>query len=65
MRLVEVNPFADLKSTVRPNPSRFYFIRRDEAQKVLDACPDAQWRLIFALARFGGLRVPSEIVELR
>lgn len=30
------------------------------SQKVLDACPDAEWRLIFALSRFGGLRRPSE-----
>jgi len=35
------------------------------AQKVLDACPDAQWRLIFGLARFGGLRCPSEVVRLK
>src|SRR2546423_864477 len=36
--------------------------RRDSevAQKVLDACPDAEWRLLFALSRFGGLRCPSE-----
>jgi len=31
---------------------------------MLDACPDAEWRLIFALARLGGLRVPSEILCL-
>ncbi|MCC6123354.1 MAG: site-specific integrase [Pirellulales bacterium] len=34
-------------------------------QKVLEHCPDAQWRLIFALARFGGLRTPSETLALR
>jgi integrase len=28
--------------------------------KVLEACPDVEWRLIFALSRFGGLRCPSE-----
>jgi len=31
---------------------------------MLDACPDAEWRLIFALARLGGLRVPLEILGL-
>ena len=35
------------------------------AQKVLDACPDAEWRLIFGLARFGGLRCPSEVLRLK
>ncbi len=29
------------------------------------ACPDDQWRLIFALARYGGLRIPSEIQKLQ
>ena len=57
-KLIESNPFADLKSTVQANPERFYFVSRAEADKVLAACPDAQWKLIFALARYGGLRVP-------
>ena len=64
-KLIEANPFADLKSTVRGNPKRFYFITLDEAYKVLDQCPDAQWRLLFALSRFGGLRCPSEHLLLR
>jgi len=63
-RQAEVNPFADLKSCAVAVKDRFYFVTRAEAQKVLDACPDAQWRLIFALARFGGLRCPSEILRL-
>jgi hypothetical protein len=33
-------------------------------QKVLDPCPSAQWRLIVVLARFGGLRCPSEFYVL-
>jgi integrase len=59
------NPFADLVSAVRGNPSRLYFVTRDEAAKVLDACPDAEWRLLFALARFGGVRTPSESLALK
>jgi integrase len=34
------------------------------ALRVLDTCPDVQWRLIFGLARWGGLRCPSEILQL-
>src|SRR5690606_26520082 len=41
-----------------------HFIDRTTAAKVLDACPDAQWRLLFALSRFGGLRCPSEHLAL-
>ena len=35
------------------------------AQQVIDACPDAEWRLIFALSRYAGLRCPSEHLALR
>ncbi|NOS99424.1 MAG: site-specific integrase [Phycisphaerales bacterium] len=31
----------------------------------MDACPDAEWRLIVALSRYGGLRCPSEHFALR
>jgi integrase len=64
-RLIPGNPFSGLKATIQPNDSRFYFISREEAQRVIDACPDAEWRLIFALSRFGGLRCPSEHLALR
>ena len=64
-RLIASNPFAGLKASIQANASRFYFITRAEAQKVLDACPDGQWRLLFALSRFGGLRCPSEHLGLR
>jgi len=65
-RLITENPFADMKGCgVRENRQRDYYVTREEAQKVLDACPDAQWRLLFALSRFGGLRVPSEPLGLR
>ena len=65
-RILERNPFAELQGvTVQANPKRRYFITRDEAAKVLEACPDAQWKLLFALSRYGGLRCPSEHLALR
>lgn len=65
-RLIVRNPFAELRGvSVLPNKSREYFITREEADKVLAACPDAQWKLLFALSRFGGLRCPSEHLRLR
>jgi len=64
-RIVAESPFADMKATnVQPNRSRDRFVSRDAANRVLEACPDAQWRLLFALARFAGLRVPSEPLSL-
>ncbi len=65
-RLIAENPFADMRDClVKANKSRDYFVSRDEADKVLAECPDNEWKLIFALARFGGLRTPSETLLLR
>ncbi|MFO0899997.1 MAG: site-specific integrase [Pirellulales bacterium] len=65
-RLIAHDPFFDMKGcAVKANKSREHFVDRATAQAVLDACPDAEWRLIFALARFGGLRIPSELLALR
>ena len=63
--LISSNPFEDLKSGAVANPSRYYFVTRQEADRVLEACPDAEWRLLFALSRYGGLRCPSEHLALR
>jgi len=63
--IVVKNPFRGQPAQVRPNAERAFFVSRELAQKVLDACPDNHWRLVFALARFGGLRIPSEAVLLR
>ena len=65
-RLISENPFADMKAcAVQANKSREFFISRDVAAQVLAECPDNEWKLIFALARFGGLRTPSETLLLR
>ncbi len=64
-KLIPSNPFADLKAAVQANKKREYFLSRQDAAKVLAACPNTEWRLIFALARYGGLRCPSEVLGLR
>ncbi len=63
-RLLTESPFAKEKSGSEANPDRHYFVDRHTSQRVLDACPDAHWRMIFALARFGGLRCPSEVTVM-
>jgi integrase len=62
--LLERNPFVGIPATLKATPERFHFITVEEAEKVLNACPNMEWRLIFALARFGGIRVPSELLPL-
>lgn len=64
--IIVESPFAEMKRlTVEGNEERQYFVTREEAQAVLNACPDNQWRLLFALCRFGGLRCPSEPLVIR
>ena len=64
-KILTENPFEGIRCGDIANAKRFYYVTRKEAQTVLDACPDAQWRLIFALCRFGGIRCPSEVVGLK
>lgn len=64
-RLISENPFAGQPVSICPNESRSYFVTPEEAQEILDACPNTRWRLIFTLCRFGGLRCPSEVLSLK
>ncbi|QOV92540.1 site-specific integrase [Humisphaera borealis] len=63
-RLISENPFSHIKGTVRGNPARRKFIPATDVQKVIDAAHDPQWKLLIALARWGGLRIPSEALAL-
>lgn len=54
-----------MKAGAQVNPARAVFVSRDIIGKVIDAAPDGEWRLLIAMSRFGGLRVPSEALALR
>ena len=47
------------------NRNKDRIISRGDYVKLLDACPNQEWRTIIALARIGGLRCPSELKQLR
>lgn len=64
-KLITENPFAELKAAMSGNPDRYYFLTADDTYKLMDACNSTEWRLIIALARFGGLRTPSETFALQ
>ena len=64
-KLIEENPFSDVVAAVTGNEDKFYFLSRSDADKILEVCPDLQWKLIFVLTRFGGLRCPSELFQLK
>lgn len=63
-RIIEDNPFDGIPTANVANSDRQFFIDRSTMESVLDACPDSKWRLIFALARYGGLRIPSELEHM-
>lgn len=63
--MVERNPFAKVKTGAQTNKARQVVVSRQDTQKVIDQCPDAQWRLLVALSRYGGLRCPSEHLLLK
>ncbi len=62
--LIARNPFEEVKAPSMANEARKRFIDRPTSTEVINACPSAEWRLIFALSRYGGLRCPSEHLAL-
>lgn len=64
--VVAANVFDDseLPTSVEATADRV-FVDREWADQAMAAMPDRQWRLIFALSRFGGLRCTSEHYLLR
>jgi len=64
-KLIAENPFTEVAAPAQVNTSRSHFVTRKVTEQVLAACPDAEWRLIVALSRYGGLRCPSEHLALR
>ena len=59
------NPFSKLASTTQGNEKRQHFVPASAIEACMDHCPCDDWRTILALARYGGLRCPSELVVLR
>jgi len=59
------NPFADQRGlAIGGQHDRAEVLSPEEYRRVVEACPDREWRLIIALSRYGGLRCPSEHLAL-
>jgi integrase len=63
-KLLRVNPFLEVKAGSMENDERLHFVSPQDAEKLLAAAPSLEWRVIIALARWGGLRTPSEHLAL-
>ena len=58
---LEKSPFESLRIGSQTNPARAFYIDQPTTKAVLEACPSIDWRLVVALARYAGLRCPSEV----
>jgi integrase len=67
-KLIEENPFDDVKIEASA-PDKMHFVTTADTIKLLAAVPLGQaggdWRTIIALARWGGMRSPSEVLSLK
>ena len=64
-KLVTENPFEGVKIDLSSDKSKNRFIDAATASEVLEGCPSQEWRVLFALSRYGGLRCPSEVLSLK
>lgn len=64
-KLITENPVVGIKAGSQSNPDRMVYVPASSIEEVIGVCPDAEWKLIFALARYGGIRIPSELLGLR
>lgn len=63
-KLIVDNPFAEVTAKAVLRQDRQRFITREETERLLTVC-NPTWRVIISLARYGGLRCPSEVLSLR
>jgi len=58
------NPFSRMKIGSETNTLRDAYVSAETIEKLIDASPDPEFRLFLAVARYAGLRCPSEILPL-
>lgn len=64
--LIPSSPFEGVTSvSAVVNESRNVYVPATDVESVMNEAPDAEWRAMIALSRFGGLRLPSEVLSLK
>lgn len=63
--LVDANPFALVRHRPGDAAERRAYIPEADALRVIECAPNITWKLLIALSRFAGLRVPSKAFSLR
>jgi len=62
--MVATSPFDGVKAGSQANPARAAHVSLQTTADVLEACPTVDWRVVVALARYAGLRCPTEVGSL-
>ena len=62
--LIAINLWKHVRQRAGDPSERRAYVPVSDAERVLEYCPNHLWRLLVALARFGGLRIPSEAFPL-
>jgi integrase len=63
--LLSSNPFRKVGGGSQVNEERRFYVSREAIERVMDKAPSDEWKLLIALGRYGGLRIPSEVVGLK
>lgn len=61
---ISTNPWEHVRQRCGDPSERRAYVPVADVERVIDHCPNVLWKLLVALARFGGLRVPSEAFSL-
>lgn len=64
-KYLDKNVFLKIPRGSFVNKNREFFVSMDFYNRLLAVCPDQTWRTILALCRIGGLRCPSEVLQLK
>ena len=63
--IVQANPFASCKQRAGNPLERRDYVPASTVLAIINSTSDPYWRLLLALSRFGGLRVPSGALSLK
>jgi integrase len=63
-QLIPANPFGGIKAPPATNPARQVYVPASVVERLIEVTPDREWKLLLAMARYLGVRVPSEPFSL-
>lgn len=63
--LLTENPFELLRSAVNENEENFHFVDSKIIEDCVAKATNLDWKVLLGLARYGGLRVPSELSQMK